>query len=872
MPKISDLSPIVTGDTSAAGDYAPIVRAGGGQGKVDVTTLSAAAASRYSGVYNVKTNGASVNKTRAENAAAFNATIAEANAAGSGTVLVPRGTWPLVDNLTRLNWGVQMVADGRGRTVLEFDVTAHDKILLSAGDGVSQLNNSGFRGFTVRTTDRTYRKTAIKMQGASGGCFIEDIDMRGVVSSVGGHIGAADSICVHMLGHEQVRMRGLDLYGSVPIRLGVNPIAYPGHSAGWLSSDHFSIADCLLNAGDGTTAQPLASSLIPANIWVENGADIHNLKFEGFQAWLGGRYGLYFVYNTAVGDQNSALVISNVRTEQMYMPHDKPSWSVYIANNTATNSANGERFLNLTIKQCHFPVQAPLNDVNQPDTGGGIYLKGISNITIDDTILPQVTTRSIHVAPVYPLGTWRTDTMSLNIRNIQWNTQGLLNTISVPPYLKRTSMTQGPGPNSTARNLLTSATWMRESVSSVESNGADSSVGDLDLWTRTYRVAAGTTLKLPLNFDYVGVRNGTLEVIGSGITKTSTVAIYGKYQLSPVNVGVNGVELLAGKNAVASGSTSSGNVRVFADSSGLGANVNLTNDTAETLDVMMKAEYTRKPHFLSWVRLSGGLVGWHWLSGTSTLGGTTYNNPILLGGSALPDSNRFLFASWVTFRAPSIGQTMQRVLALSKVVSLNVVPIFSVERVVSTTYLQVKVRNSSGTTTVFTSTAGVAQDVPTLVLVSASALVGVLNIWTFDGSVWTNILVNAAYSTVVNWSGHTIGDIGYDPENGWSADIDLAMIYLNTRQYLDFSTSGGDLTNHRLFVDGLVPVSWTASGYDAGVNPFIYIGGSSKKASPYRMGWAFNEGGPSYAYNRATGSMLPLYTGLGGVEADVTDI
>jgi hypothetical protein len=300
---------------------------------------------------------------------------------GNGTVYLPVGSYKVTGTITVAKNRVHIIGAGSSATQIVFAPTANGSCLkLSAGAAV--LFQGSVAGLSFYSTDSTYTKTAIEIVDTSG-YLIDDIVVGGSVVAVPGSMfwsGGAGSRGVWVRGREAARLSRLYVYADKPVQISTNPNSS-------ISIDHFHFQDTYLGAANNPC------------VTIDTGVNLTNVVFDGYQAWVLGTYGLYWLDTTTTGvSQNLSLF--NVRTEQGTSASD---YSVYISHNN-----NLQLF---KMENC------------QMDTvRNGIYLRKVERASIYNVL--DGATSGTHVN----LNVDST-VKEIDIRNCYWNT-GAIATIS----------------------------------------------------------------------------------------------------------------------------------------------------------------------------------------------------------------------------------------------------------------------------------------------------------------------------------------------------------------------------------------------------------------------------------------------------------
>lgn len=246
------------------------------------------------------------------NTAAINAAIQVANS----QVVLPPGAFYVNPLLMNAN-GVSVKGAGPYATQLNFmptgNVAAPGNNTVDPGTcfqackagGGSILFNASLEDLTINTTDSAFTKNAVRVVETS------QFHLRNVlVTNFFGH----DTCGLQTMGHELAVVESLYLQACVPLRISPSPTTYSGVN---YSADHFVFRDLYLVAGNGANAP---QTLPNACVLIDDGVFLSTLKFEGSQAWVQGKYGLYWAPTTNGGATSYQLNFKNIRKEQAAAP------------------------------------------------------------------------------------------------------------------------------------------------------------------------------------------------------------------------------------------------------------------------------------------------------------------------------------------------------------------------------------------------------------------------------------------------------------------------------------------------------------------------------------------------------------------------
>ena len=280
----------------------------------------------------------------ADDTAAIQAAINSKN--GFLSVYFPAGVYKVTSQITLAYDRYELHGDGVATRIL-FMPTADAACFVFDRTNQNSVQNT-VRDLAFYSDDTGFTKTAIKLYSISS-CLFENIQ------TVSPHWeGGTGSIFLHILGREGTAIRGLNVQADKPILISPIPSAYNPSGIG---IDHFHFSDCYL----------IASGNYPI-VTIEDGVYVTQLTFDGYQAWVGGTYGVYW-NDTTSAQISSGIVFANIRMEQGL---DATKQAFYINHNYSVAG--------FTVRNSYIGDRA------------GLYLRKVSSVTIDNsyfTAIPQ---------------------------------------------------------------------------------------------------------------------------------------------------------------------------------------------------------------------------------------------------------------------------------------------------------------------------------------------------------------------------------------------------------------------------------------------------------------------------------------------------
>lgn len=230
---------------------------------------------------------------------------------GYVSIYFPAGTYKITSTITFAYDRYFVYGDGVASKI-NFVPTANDDCFLFDKGSTATVQNT-VRDLAFYSDDTTYDKRAISLVDVSSS-LIENVHT--IYPHWSG--GSNYSTFLWIQGRDITAIRGLNVSADVPIR--ISPIPAP-HTAGGIGIDHFHFSDCYL----------ICSKATKSCVQIDSDVNLTQVTFDGYQAWIGGSYGLYWV-DTASATTSNGLILSNVRYEQ---GTDPTKWLAYISHNTS---------------------------------------------------------------------------------------------------------------------------------------------------------------------------------------------------------------------------------------------------------------------------------------------------------------------------------------------------------------------------------------------------------------------------------------------------------------------------------------------------------------------------------------------------------
>lgn len=253
--------------------------------------------------------------------------------------------------------GVKLLGGGPQATILNFHATGNATTVGSGADpgvcvqfanaaGQSIQTQCSMEGISISSNADSFDKVGIRLV-ESGQFSLKNCTVSGMY---GGPVG---SVGMQVMGHEFLTVDTLHLTGSVPLRISKPPKAYGSK----YYNDGYGFRNMYLT-GPSAAGAPFEAAdtvnLPSCCVKIDDDVMPTNLLFDGVQAWVGGKYGLYCVAPTTNFDVQYGWAFHNVRKEGSYGTLNKMFYLDYTSNtkppenilfeNCLTGEANNTMF------------------------------------------------------------------------------------------------------------------------------------------------------------------------------------------------------------------------------------------------------------------------------------------------------------------------------------------------------------------------------------------------------------------------------------------------------------------------------------------------------------------------------------------------
>jgi hypothetical protein len=260
----------------------------------------------------------------------------------------PAGLYKITKTLTVRDQYVWLSGAGRGVTALDFQPAAADQTLFRFSAGKVILFGCSLRNIMLYSSDTKLVKTAIELIDVSEFRLV-DVAVAGATNTLGTSYWGdptQKSVGLRTRGREAGEIHNLTAAADRPLLISTNP----NHG---ISIDHHHFSNCYFIA----RANPCVT--------IEDGVNLTNVRFDGYQAWVAGTHGLYWKDTISEG-VSQVLILDGIRFEQ---GTDPKAWLIYIDRQNAT-------LQNLQITNM-------LAGSAAHDNRNGIYLRRVIHVNLE---------------------------------------------------------------------------------------------------------------------------------------------------------------------------------------------------------------------------------------------------------------------------------------------------------------------------------------------------------------------------------------------------------------------------------------------------------------------------------------------------------
>lgn len=278
------------------------------------------------------------------NAAAIQAAI-DASTTGQSVALPPGIIY--IDGgsiaITASQTGVSIKGAGVRSTQLYWDSGVAIKVGASGG-AMSVHNKISNLQLTGRGTGS---KTGVQLLDTDG-CTVENLFIYGEAST--NKVGTG----LEVQGRDIGNIRNLTINADKPIHIKDNPNSV-------IDIDHFHFSNIYLTVTDNTQYC----------VTIDDGVNLSNVIFDGYQAWVQGKGGLYW-NDTTTTQVSYDLILKNIRWEQA--TDDGSGWIIYINKNA-------------DLQQLYIENLYGTETQDLTQSTNGIYLHNVLNVEIRNSLI-----------------------------------------------------------------------------------------------------------------------------------------------------------------------------------------------------------------------------------------------------------------------------------------------------------------------------------------------------------------------------------------------------------------------------------------------------------------------------------------------------
>jgi hypothetical protein len=307
---------------------------------------------------------------------------------GNGAIFFPPGIYKITSTISIVQNRLHLYGAGVWATQILFNPTADDICFFfgkggegSTDDGIMVQNS--IKGMNFFTNDQTHKKTAIEFKD----CTLLEVDSIAVGAS--SQWSGNNSIGIRTRGRDSMSFGNLYLAADTPFSIARNT-NFPS-----LSLDQCNFNNILTSCAGFYTTPP---DYTRANFFFEPGANFSNVSFTGYQAWLNGKYGMYYDNSTLAADGASyALNIENVRWEGTEGLEDT-GYGFYFDQGSVSEVTN------ISFK-----------NIYMGEIGQGYYFRRFRDITLDSCVWLSNSRKALDIEKI-------TGNERLQINNCFWQT------------------------------------------------------------------------------------------------------------------------------------------------------------------------------------------------------------------------------------------------------------------------------------------------------------------------------------------------------------------------------------------------------------------------------------------------------------------
>lgn len=293
--------------------------------------------------------------------------------AGQGTIYFPKGIYLVTSTITINKDRMNLIGEGQWVSDILFNPTSDD-ICIFIGKGGEGTTNGGViaecsvKGFRFTSSNRTNKKTALELKDIVE-CYFENISIGSTTQWIGN-----GSTGVRVRGREATTFSNMVVQTNRPFVLARNT-SFPS-----LSLDHFNFNNILSICRGQLETVPVYDE---THFFFEPGTNFSSVSFTGYQAWVRGKYGLYYDNSvTAAAGLSYSMNIQNVRWEGQ--PGDDDTGYGFYFDHGATSSVE-----NVLIQNAYLG-----------EIGNGYYFRKCASVTLQNNVWGRNSGVALNIASV----------------------------------------------------------------------------------------------------------------------------------------------------------------------------------------------------------------------------------------------------------------------------------------------------------------------------------------------------------------------------------------------------------------------------------------------------------------------------------------
>jgi hypothetical protein len=387
-------------------------------------------------------------------------------------IYLPTGTYKVTSEILVSQDRVHIYGDGVYATTIQFAPTANSTCFRFERSG-STINQGSIRDIAFRSNDNTYVKTALHFVDLSG-YYITNIVIGGGVAI--GNSGfwtdpTYSSRGIYIQGRDSTGFNEITSFADKPIVVDVNP----NDGGIQISIDHMNFNNLYL----GATFNPCVT--------FEAGVVATQVSFTGFQAWVLGEGGFYWVGTDSTIGASNGLSFENVRYENN---RDQSTYFIHI------DSAAGVQNVQVSGGQFGFT--------------NGFYLRGINQIALNSVYYSVPGTSGVAMNA-------NTSVNEINTNGCYWASTSTASLTGLQVQHQEATWTSGPLPGT------------GQILAAIANSGSYNEIFTSTLGSTTYVLAASAVIGIGKNTQvghiFFATRDYTTAIYALNGLNASTIEI-----------------------------------------------------------------------------------------------------------------------------------------------------------------------------------------------------------------------------------------------------------------------------------------------------------------------------------------------------------